>query len=411
MSRRAHRKSKTGCMRCKSRHIKCDEHRPKCINCTTAGFECKFLHSAQLSINEEAIISQKYKLALAIDDSISSSEVPIQDSSSEINILDLKLFYNFISKISVVIWSGLDFNQNYDKVLLGIALKHQHLMSELLAFSALHMSEHEIEKRHYYRSIATAYQNRALSGLKECLEHLDESNCIAVLLLSNLIGLHSFRTVFASLSDSVPFSDFLTKITHLINLQRGVRAVVSPYWSWFLSSAIGPAMRNNHEFRMRCSSMESSDTEILKQFILSKNLGSETNEIYLKELENLQVNFNQVKLLQDKNPKPIQGLFAWLVTISREFLQSLEAEQAEALLILSFYGVVLHHYQECWLIRDAGRILVNFVIERLGLDYSPCLQWAEEQTNSDTTESIENNKIHTILRERQQLSLSPSVMI
>ncbi|KAK9462297.1 uncharacterized protein V1516DRAFT_674251 [Lipomyces oligophaga] len=411
MSRRAHRKSKTGCVRCKSRHIKCDEHRPKCINCTTAGFECKFLHAAKLSINQEISISQKYRLKLAIDENISSSEIDIKDSSAEINVLDLQLFYNFISKISFSFWSTPEYDQNYDKLVLSIALQHRCLMSELLAFSALYISEHEIQKRQYYRSIATAYQNRALSGLKESLEHLDESNCTAVLLLSNLIGLHSFRTVFASLSESVPFSDFLMKITHLINLQRGVRAVIHPYWSWFLSSPIGPAIRSSHDFRLQCSNMEGSDTETLKQFILSKNLGTTTNEIYLKELEYLQLNFNQVRLLRDNNPKPLQGLFAWLVTISREFLQSLEAEQAEALLILSFYGVVLHHYREYWLVRDAGRILVNFVIERLGLDYSSCLQWAHEQTNSQTTERKEDDQGDLLLLVPQEVSPSPGVTI
>ena len=42
MSRRTHKKSRTGCARCKKRHIKCDETRPGCVNCSTANLECEY---------------------------------------------------------------------------------------------------------------------------------------------------------------------------------------------------------------------------------------------------------------------------------------------------------------------------------------------------------------------------------
>ncbi|KAJ6441827.1 C6 finger domain-containingprotein [Purpureocillium lavendulum] len=38
--RRSHRKSHNGCLVCKSRHIRCDESRPECLNCARAVREC-----------------------------------------------------------------------------------------------------------------------------------------------------------------------------------------------------------------------------------------------------------------------------------------------------------------------------------------------------------------------------------
>ncbi|KAH6972030.1 hypothetical protein BKA56DRAFT_593564, partial [Ilyonectria sp. MPI-CAGE-AT-0026] len=38
--RRSHRKSRNGCRVCKSRHMKCDETRPACINCSVTGRHC-----------------------------------------------------------------------------------------------------------------------------------------------------------------------------------------------------------------------------------------------------------------------------------------------------------------------------------------------------------------------------------
>ncbi|KAK9461513.1 uncharacterized protein V1516DRAFT_663224 [Lipomyces oligophaga] len=380
MSRRSHRKSKTGCLRCKRRHIKCDEHRPICINCTTAGFECIFQHAVGVSAVDESRASQLNEVRLAIDNKIVSTPVTTRDGLVEINVLDLQLFHHFISELTFLFWSTTEYKEKYKEILVSNALKHQYLMSELLAFSALHMSDQMPELKKFYREVATSYQNRALSSLKECLDSLDESNCIAVLLLSNLIGLHSFRDVFASLSESNHFNEFLIRLTHVINLQRGIRAVMSPRWKWFWSSEIGPIIQNTYNIRQQSAKMNGSETEMLKQFILSSDLKDSTRELFLETIRNLQIDFNQLKLSADPEPTSAQGLFAWVITLSNEFIILLEAEMPEALLILSYFGVILHRYRNFWLVHDAGRVLVNFVISRLGLSYSPCLVWADEQT-------------------------------
>lgn len=46
-TRRSHRKSRNGCSECKRRHIRCDERRPACTNCTIAERSCSFPPSRQ----------------------------------------------------------------------------------------------------------------------------------------------------------------------------------------------------------------------------------------------------------------------------------------------------------------------------------------------------------------------------
>lgn len=43
MHRRGHKKSRNGCLECKRRHMKCDETRPQCANCTTVHRACQYL--------------------------------------------------------------------------------------------------------------------------------------------------------------------------------------------------------------------------------------------------------------------------------------------------------------------------------------------------------------------------------
>ncbi|KAI6355253.1 hypothetical protein MCOR25_008267 [Pyricularia grisea] len=40
-------KVRTGCQTCKTRHKKCDEGRPACEQCLTAGWDCDFLQQPQ----------------------------------------------------------------------------------------------------------------------------------------------------------------------------------------------------------------------------------------------------------------------------------------------------------------------------------------------------------------------------
>ncbi|RAL04929.1 Zn(II)2Cys6 transcription factor domain-containing protein [Aspergillus ibericus CBS 121593] len=40
--RRAHRKSRAGCLKCKERRVKCDESKPHCLRCQKLGFDCTY---------------------------------------------------------------------------------------------------------------------------------------------------------------------------------------------------------------------------------------------------------------------------------------------------------------------------------------------------------------------------------
>ncbi|ETN37540.1 uncharacterized protein HMPREF1541_07162 [Cyphellophora europaea CBS 101466] len=46
-TRRSHRKSRKGCLTCKTRRVKCDETRPICTNCSSRATECEYVGSRQ----------------------------------------------------------------------------------------------------------------------------------------------------------------------------------------------------------------------------------------------------------------------------------------------------------------------------------------------------------------------------
>ena len=68
-------------------------------------------------------------------------------------------------------------------------------------------------------------------------------------------------------------------------------------------------------------------------------------------------------------------IFGWLVIVGKEYTDLLSARRPEALIILSYYAVVLHKRRNFWAIGDAGRFLVNAIDIHLGRHWDRWLTW------------------------------------
>lgn len=42
-AKRRYKRTRTGCLRCRAQHRKCDEEKPQCRRCTDSGVACKYI--------------------------------------------------------------------------------------------------------------------------------------------------------------------------------------------------------------------------------------------------------------------------------------------------------------------------------------------------------------------------------
>lgn len=396
MRRRTHRKSKNGCSQCKRRHIKCDERRPACVNCVTADFKCPFedgstvspdsgIHQASPS-NTLPIPSPGHEIETCTGQTVSATNTALE--AGDINVLQLELFYQFISETARCFYTEDEHHVLFPHVIVLSAMEHQYLMYELFAFSASHLSEKRPDRMSYYLQVAASYRVKALSGLNKVLRHVDASNCKSVLFFSHLIGLHSFRDAFALVSNDTPFSSFLHGFIESMNLLRGVNTVISPWWTTLIESDIGGVILSGHKRREAAAQRGGSETDVLKELILSADLGETTRTIYLEAIKELQIDFNQLTGHNETHLKSTHLVFTWLMTSSKEFLARLDEQRPEALVILAYYGVVLHQYRRAWPIQYSGRFLVTAISNQLGERWKSWLKWPQEQIKIDSTPLI-----------------------
>jgi hypothetical protein len=71
-------------------------------------------------------------------------------------------------------------------------------------------------------------------------------------------------------------------------------------------------------------------------------------------------------------------IMAWPIRLSTAYLELLEQQRPEALIILAYYTVPLHFYSSSWIIGDSGQRLLAAIEQRLGNYWSAWLEWPKE---------------------------------
>ncbi|RVD87285.1 uncharacterized protein DFL_001527 [Arthrobotrys flagrans] len=406
MSRRSHRKSRNGCLQCKKRHIRCDGFAPICANCRGAELECSYLKNRSPPIllalpsnradahatspsslsnaspapsisNSDSIITRRNDVNAVPSIHVSFSEPgpPInpQDPFS-INEIHLELFMNLSSQ---------EFRSSEDAshpeyipstVYIHHSLSTPYLIHQMLAMSALHLSTTvtDRQKINHYHSYATGLQNRALSLFNQANPVLEitSSNCIHMFLFSSAVGVHLLCDTLHYQRQSL--DSFIEKFTHDINVYRGVLAVVNQCSPSFREQEIAPRLTLSRVFLQLPEPTGSECNDILK-LVNASNIPESSRKAYQKTSIDLQRMFDAAQ-----GKSRVAVLFTWLILLSPDYVALLRLGEPEALVILTFYAVLLHRGRHMWLIGDGGRFLIEAISDRLGESWRGWLRFPIE---------------------------------
>jgi hypothetical protein len=154
--RLAHTKSRTGCLRCKARKVKCDEHRPICYNCGRHSVECQYPD-----------VSQSPSGCL---NSTSEPEIEKLLSTDQRRQLELQLLHYFTSS---VVWTlGSTHHARGREVwsytAVELSFKYPALQNAIFAFTALYLLNTTPASRRFFAPLDE--RQRALRSVNRELE-------------------------------------------------------------------------------------------------------------------------------------------------------------------------------------------------------------------------------------------------
>ncbi|TGO25298.1 hypothetical protein BPAE_0083g00310 [Botrytis paeoniae] len=376
MNRRSHRKSRKGCLQCKSRHIKCDETHPECVNCKTASHTCSYRITA--STNTSKVTTPESTPTFQSDPQIPHGPLlqPEPPSllpslpQSYVNFTHLELFQHFYDDRSFL-WDG-QFRDHTPRI-----IKHAHrapfLMYELLACSALHLSIIRPDQFQIYHDESTILQEHSIKMFNESVQEVNHENLISAFVYSGILGLHFFVDTF-----SMPGSDlnqFIDKLIQAIKLMRGVRVCFTGWWDVLRESEI-------HELlQFGDADMEHTDEFVDHLLALQKKLpeipGMEEAEIEVLHDAIHQLKWVYVSSLFDIHngtPRP-RMVTTWPITLAVEYTDLLHQRRPGALIVLAHFSILLHFCRDYWAVGNAGKFLLAVVETYLGRDWESWLEW------------------------------------
>ncbi|EMT68817.1 hypothetical protein FOC4_g10004905 [Fusarium odoratissimum] len=396
MKRLGYRKSRTGCLRCKERRVKCDEKRP-CSACVRHEVLCSLSDSppdAEHS-SEPSLPPGKEQE----DGAYNGHEDPFSFFAALFSNLilgeranwasDMELMHHYTSISYATLSNDADVQKFFQQDLPRLGFQHKFLLHQLLAFSGYHLAYLNHDKRHAFFSQASQHQNSAIEGLRTNLgsAHASE-HCHTLYAASILLTICSFAT-FPSYDRFDGPLDPVDNILGVFSLIKGMNMIRLESGG---EISTGPLATLFGRMQCGCPSYKDSGLGIIRPHVeqLSIALG-QTPFLGNDAIHGSFVTQHAVASLSSsiensiRRPSPtstasLRASFLWPILIETDYITLLRQRYPAALVVLAFYCTVLRMAEaSCWALEGWAESLMKCVCNSLeGSHWETLIEWPKQ---------------------------------
>ncbi|KAL4881166.1 hypothetical protein BJY04DRAFT_218345 [Aspergillus karnatakaensis] len=376
MVRRAHKKSRGGCIECKRRHVKCDEKRPICSNCISSQRLCEYAGFRIIQSRPGASIKQRARSSDSLSPSSSTppDTSPLMQPDPPANMLHTELFHHLSTQTLPLLCANGSNLALQPTELINFALATPYLFNELLALAALHLGIRREAQKDYYRHHAAQLQNHALRLLNESEPHLNQGGesetSISVLLFSSILGIHLLCDTLVFRSHDL--QDFLDRFIHYLRIHRGVRTVVGGNWKQLKKSSFSSVLTQCEPTVTEDIGPDQECTRLLS-LIDGAKLGASFTNTYIETIKSLEWSIQVAQ--NGSGGDQWYGALLWPIMVPWEYIDMLVHRRPEALVILAHFAVLLHSCRNLWVFGDGGRFIIESVSQYLGPEWAGWMEW------------------------------------
>ncbi|KAF5724083.1 C6 zinc finger [Fusarium mundagurra] len=387
--RRCHRKSRNGCTNCKSRRVKCDEQKPQCSNCVRRELRCSFLPPNSYSASpcgnsgSSSLTPPCDATLLTQIPSPSLPDVPrtlsLEPASEGLDIEDFFLLhhYTIFTSHTLAIVPGLDIFMRIN--LPRIAFSNNFLLHGTLAIAALHLSRFKknASEANAYMMKALYHYGTALRTATSLMTSINAQNGPALYLFSMLC--FSF-----TLGLGPKPGDFLLfgqqGIAQWLGQLQGMRSLLETKPELFQDDTLAPM------FQLSVRSLTQSVSRAdhfpqLREQIQQAASGDPELVHYSKALDQLSQSFDFAFLSTSRAAQlSPQQVFVWVYQLDDDFVRLLQEEKPIALIILSYFCILLNRLSSFWWIRGWPEHLLFEIHSSLDEEYKVWMRRPMEET-------------------------------
>ena len=381
--RSSHRKSRHGCITCKTRRVKCDEQGPPCGNCKARGTDCQYLRPDQKLTNDTA----------ATKDTRSCAGSPMPNPLAGRHALELHLMHRWSTDTYKSVSSSLyDDDPIWQLAMPEVAFKHDFLLNGIFAMAAFDMARSSRTEYARYISAAFEYQDLAFRGFRARFDQPLSDSYEATLYFSILL----LPLDLASSQWMTPGGTLDSWVHHTaiqFELLRGVAMVLASRSGSSSDHPLFGKMKKISDLP-RIPLETSTELALGKLFELNERRSSPNHSQSSRTHDNARAYMGCRKALSWlsecfatclQEPYHVYCL-QWIAYAGDDFFTAVKRRDRVALLILAYWGILIELLGlEYWWARTFGRCLIKEISGAM-LDDSDetirgILTWAQHEVD------------------------------
>ncbi|KFA47748.1 hypothetical protein S40293_07129 [Stachybotrys chartarum IBT 40293] len=271
------------------------------------------------------------------------------------------------------------------RLTISVALKNAtsapYLIDEVLALAAVHLiiTGQAQESSASLQRQATELQTRALAtftretGAFGSTSSDEVTNAVPRFLFSALLSMHVLANCLAH-DPSSAFHNFIDSFVECIRLHTGVRTVIKPDWYTILKSELYPMLSAaNVVSAQNLEKKTGNECEPLDALMQTADLSPSSAAACRSAVKALQWAFDWQNNYQDRHTAYAGSAF--VIVVTDDFAEVLRKHRPEALVIMAYYGVLLHRARRFWVFGSSGAQIVRAVAHNLGSFWQDAIKW------------------------------------
>ncbi|KAI0835137.1 hypothetical protein F5Y06DRAFT_276801 [Hypoxylon sp. FL0890] len=372
-NRRAHRKSRTGCQRCKERRVKCNEEKPTCFNCKRHGASCVYGDAAAFHHGNGGFHPIP-----------GTPTYGSYTSGIAFEMKDMALLHHWSTSCAATMSTAPWMSQIWQVAIPKIGFQHPYLMHAILAVSALHIAYLAPANRRDLTIDAATHYHEAIMGFREVIAVINEQNCDAMFATSVINMFYVFA--ITGRDDDVSEPNLTKELEVLdakwIHMVRGCGAILVPAFDFVSRGPLSPLLEIG-DWNTLDPDQDPSEHDgrllALKEIWGNEQTDQERNAAYDQTLHRLRQTLHWMDHEAVSGSRiSWAGPFIWLHVIPGAYLELLWQRQPPALVLFAYFGALVHRLDGFWWAKGWGRKIVGAVDKFLGSYWRSRIEWPLE---------------------------------
>ncbi|KAF5011776.1 hypothetical protein FDECE_2143 [Fusarium decemcellulare] len=364
-----HKKSRTGCQRCRARRVKCDEAKPICSHCTRLELTCIYDRAKSPSDSKRSSPSASNEAEVIADPPESEAR----------RKLELRLFHHFMSEAGPSLAVD-DISYNFwVPILTKKALESNSLLYALCMVSALHSALFSENTDEEAADTCRMYLNMAIREHHKDVAEMSRENIDYICLTSSMLRLYGYvRLQERSLQPYTPPIDWLRMLGSSTSVFRRAWDIVDKdpeSVAFNMIKTVADYLDDNENEEFRRDLMH----------LMSREEPHELEESWDDEIEAgyagaLGLIGGIWKSMQKRDPAGSVGrrVIVFPMLVHKRFADLVVEQRPRALVILAHYFALLSMLRSMWWIGDAGSREVRAIVDAVPPEWQGHLSWPKQ---------------------------------